>query len=70
MYELVEYGRLQPHQENGIEVTMERLTNMVREDRETGPYVVRDLSWEFARYLDAEDYAASASTVLESARKS
>jgi hypothetical protein len=70
MYELVEYGRLQPCQENGIEVTMERPTNIAREDRETSPYIVRDLSWEFARYRDAEDYAASASTVLKSARES
>jgi hypothetical protein len=70
MYELVENGQLQPHQENGRKVTMERPTNMAREDRETRPYVVRDLSWEFARYLDAEDAAASASTVPKSTRES
>ena len=32
---------------------------MAREDHDTGPYVVRDLSWELARFLDAEDSVAS-----------
>ena len=59
MYELVEYWQLQPHQENGREVTMERPTNMAHEDRQTRPYVVRDLSWELARYLETQDFPAS-----------
>ena len=32
-----------------------RPTTIARADRERGPYVVRDLSWEFARYLDTEE---------------
>jgi hypothetical protein len=55
MYELAEYQGSKPHQEYGREVTMERPTNTAREDRETRPYLVRDLSWELARYLDTQD---------------
>jgi hypothetical protein len=51
------------------EVATGRPTEMVREDREPDPYVVRDLSWEFARYLDAEDSLASVSTTQQSVRK-
>jgi hypothetical protein len=40
-----------------------------REDHEPMPYVVRDLSWELARYLDTENYSASASATPDSARK-
>jgi hypothetical protein len=36
------------------EITAEGLTRIARENRETRPYVVRDLSWEFARYLVTE----------------
>jgi hypothetical protein len=32
---------------------------MEREDHETRPYVVRDLSWELARFLDSETFPAS-----------
>jgi hypothetical protein len=46
----------QHREENGLEAVMERQTKMVREDREPRPYVVRDLSWELARYLDAESF--------------
>jgi len=56
MYELVAYGQLQPHQENVRETTMERPTNMTRENRETRSYVVRDLSWELAGYLETEAF--------------
>ena len=49
MYESAEYGQLQLHRENGVEEVT------VREDRETSLYVVRDLSWALARYLDTED---------------
>lgn len=56
MYELVAYGQLQPHQENGRETTMERPTNMARENRETRSYGVRDLSWELAGYLETEAF--------------
>jgi hypothetical protein len=56
MYELAEYGQLQPHRETGREAVT------VREDRETNPYVVRDLSWELARYLDTENFPDSAAT--------
>ena len=61
MYELAEHKDLrQTHEENGRKAAAERPTKMVREDLETRPYVVRDLSWEFARYLDEEDFSASA----------
>lgn len=33
----------------------ERPAGMARENRETSPYVVRDLSWELARYLEGAD---------------
>jgi hypothetical protein len=49
MYELAEYGQLRPQRENGREAAT------VREDHETSLYVVRDLSWQFARYLDTQD---------------
>ena len=29
---------------------------MEREDREAGPYLVRDLSWELARFLETQDF--------------
>ena len=32
---------------------------MEREDHEARPYVVRDLSWELARFLDSETFPAS-----------
>jgi hypothetical protein len=32
------------------------------ENHETRPYVVRDLSWELARFLDAETFATSDSS--------
>jgi hypothetical protein len=37
------------------------------EDRETGSYVVRDLSWEFTRYLDTEEYSTGASVTSNGA---
>jgi hypothetical protein len=52
MYELAEYRKLQTHRESGREA----LT--VHEGRETGPYVVRDLSWDLARFLDTQDLSA------------
>ena len=38
-----------------------RLAGMAHENRQPRPYVVRDLSWELARYLDAETVSAIAS---------
>jgi hypothetical protein len=49
------------------EITVEGLTRMTPVNRETRPYVVRDLSWEFARYLDTESSSASASATPNSA---
>ena len=49
------------------EVAANRLTRVARAKRERRPYVVRDLSWELARYLDAEVSSASASTPSNSA---
>jgi hypothetical protein len=37
------------------ELAADRLKKMARENRETRPYVVRDLSWELARFLDTQD---------------
>jgi hypothetical protein len=56
---LAAYGQLQPHRENGREAAA------VREEFETGPYVVRDLSWELARYLDTEDSDSAATPKSE-----
>jgi len=61
MYELAEYEvSSQRRREDRREVSVERPTKVVLEDRETMPYVVRDLSWELTRYLDAQDLASSA----------
>ena len=43
------------------EITVEGLTTMAPENRERRPYVVRELSWELARYLDTESFSSSAS---------
>jgi hypothetical protein len=57
MYGLAEYEVLeQRNDEVRAKVAPGRLTTLVPEDRETGPYVVRDLSWEFARSLDTDDF--------------
>ena len=40
---------------------------MEREDHEARPYVVRDLSWELARFLDSEAFPASAYAIPNSA---
>jgi hypothetical protein len=55
MYGLVEHKVLQPREHDGRPVTMERSAKTDPEDRETRPYVVRDLSWELARHLDTQD---------------
>jgi hypothetical protein len=49
------------------EVAANRLAGVARANRERRPYVVRDLSWELARYLDAEGFSASASTTPKNA---
>ena len=55
----------QPREEIGREVAMERSAKRACEDRETGPYVVRDLSWELARYLDTAGFPASSTAITE-----
>ena len=40
---------------------------MEREDHEARPYVVRDLSWELARFLETQDFPASAYATPNSA---
>lgn len=40
---------------------------IARANRAMRPYVVRDLSWELARFLDAETASASASATARSA---
>jgi hypothetical protein len=37
------------------ELAADRLEKMARENRKTRSYVVRDLSWELARFLDTQD---------------
>lgn len=37
------------------EVAVARLEKMARANCETRSYVVRDLSWELARFLDTQD---------------
>ena len=59
----------QRHEEIRREVAMERPPRMARENRETRPYVVRDLSWELARYLDTESLSESASATPNSPRE-
>jgi hypothetical protein len=61
MYGLSEYEVSRQHREEiRQEVAANRLAGVARAKRETRPYVVRDLSWELARYLDAEVSSASA----------
>jgi hypothetical protein len=49
------------------EITVEGLTTMARENREIRSDVVRDLSWELARYLDTEkSFSATASATSNS----
>ena len=56
MYGLAEYeAQRQRPEEIRREVAAIRLEKAARKDRRTRPYVVRDLSWELARFLDAED---------------
>jgi hypothetical protein len=49
------------------EVAVARLEKMTRANCETRSYVVRDLSWELARYLDTQSHSASASAPPSSA---
>ena len=48
-----EIGR-QHREEMRHEVAVARLEKLARANRETRPYLVRDLSWILARYLDTE----------------
>jgi hypothetical protein len=49
------------------EVAANRLALMAHGGREPRPYVVRDMSWRLARYLDAEEFSASAPAPSKSA---
>ncbi len=51
-----EIGR-QHREEIGHEVAVARVEKLARANGETRPYVVRDLSWELARYLDTEFFS-------------
>jgi hypothetical protein len=67
MYGFDEYEDLQQrHEEIRREVVVARPEKMARANRETRPYVARDLSWELARYLDTESFSASASATSDS----
>jgi hypothetical protein len=61
MYESAEYHLWRQRSEEILhEVATNRLERNLRANRETRPYVVRDLSWEFARLLDTHDFPAIA----------
>ena len=67
MYGLAEYEVLeQRHDEIRGRVAMGRPTTMCLGPR-NGAYVVRDLSWEFARYLDTEEFSTGASVTSNGA---
>ncbi len=58
MYGLAKHKDLrQRHKEIQHELAVARLEKLARANRETRPYVVRDLSWELARYLDTEIFS-------------
>ncbi len=63
-----EIGR-QQREEMQHEVAVARLEKLAHANRETRPYVVRDLSWELARYLGMELFSASAYATPDSARE-
>jgi hypothetical protein len=68
MYGLAEYELLtQRNGEDGLERATERPSKRVRGERRMRPYVVRDLSWELARYLHAGDFSASGSATPNTA---
>jgi hypothetical protein len=63
MYRLAKYQVLrQRPEEMRREAAVQHPTRVAREEREIGPYVVRDLSWELARYLDTEDFSAASAS--------
>jgi hypothetical protein len=67
MYGLAEHEVLRKrHEEIQREIAIEHLTRMARAHHETRPYVVRDLSWALARYLDTENFSASTSATSDS----
>ena len=71
MYGLAEYEDLQQrHEEIWREVVVARPEKMARANRETRPYVVRDLSLELARYLNTESFSESASATSSSTSRS
>jgi hypothetical protein len=68
MYGLDEYEVLhQCPEEIRQEVAVARLEKMARANCQARSYVVRDLSWELARYLDMQSHSASASATPSSA---
>jgi hypothetical protein len=60
MYGTTEQVIREHYEDLGREAARVRPAPMEREDHEARPYVVRDLSWELARFLDAEDFPTSA----------
>jgi len=69
MYGMVEYEVWHQHPEEiRQEVAVARLEKTARDERQRRSYVVRDLSWELARYLDTKkSFSASASAPSNSA---
>ena len=61
MYRLAEHEDVrQRRKEIRNEAAVEHKTRMERADWQPRPYVVRDLSWELARYLDTENFSEGA----------
>jgi len=60
MYGTTEQVIREHHEDLRREAARVRPAPTAHANRETTPYVVRDLSWELARFLDAEDFPTSA----------
>ena len=59
MYGLAAYELSTQRNGEGVhEGATEGLWKKDREKRLSGPHVVRDLSWELARYLDVEEFGS------------
>ena len=70
MYGSVAQQIIREHHESlRREAARVRPAPMANANRETTPYVVRDLSWEFARFLETQDFPASAYATPNSANE-
>jgi hypothetical protein len=67
MYGTTEQVIREHYEDLGREAARVRPAPMEREDHEAKPYVVRDLSWELARFLETQNFPASAYATPSSA---